>query len=94
MFSTYIFLGIFIMVVTLFQSLGKAKKASIVVLLRQVILFIPLIMILPKWIGVKGIWMAIGLNDGILVLITICMMMFEFKSLSAKSNIEKNIEAI
>ncbi|AOR25075.1 MATE family efflux transporter [Clostridium taeniosporum] len=94
MFSTYIFLGIFIMVVTLFQSLGKAKKASIIVLLRQVILFIPLIMILPKWIGVKGIWMAIGLNDGILVLITICMMMFEFKSLSSKTNVKANLDAI
>lgn len=88
MFSTYIFLGIFIMVVTLFQSLGKASKASAVVLLRQVILFVPLILILPKWMGIKGIWVAIGLNDGILVLITICMMMFEFKSLSSKSNIK------
>ncbi|MCY6958450.1 MATE family efflux transporter [Clostridium brassicae] len=94
MFSTYIFLGIFIMVVTLFQSLGKAKKASIVVLLRQVILFIPLIMTLPKWMGIKGIWMAIGLNDGILVLITVCMMMFEFKSLSSKTNTEANAEVV
>lgn len=94
MFSTYIFLGIFIMVVTLFQSLGKATKASIVVLLRQIILFIPLIMILPRWMGIKGIWMAIGLNDGILVVITICMMMFEFKSLSSKTNIEGNVDVI
>ncbi len=94
MFSTYIFLGIFIMVVTLFQSLGKAKKASIIVLLRQVILFIPLIMILPKWLGFKGIWMAIGLNDGILVLITIYMMIFEFKSLSSKTNVKANLDAV
>ena len=85
MFCTYIFLAIFIMVVTLFQSLGKATKASIVVLMRQVILFIPLLLIFANLFGIKGVWMAIAVNDGLLVLITLFMMLGEFRNLTAKA---------
>ena len=47
MFSTYILQGSFIIAVTLFQSLGKANKATWLVLFRQIILFIPLAVVLP-----------------------------------------------
>ena len=39
MFSTYVLQGSFMIAVTLFQSLGKAKKATWLVLFRQIILF-------------------------------------------------------
>ena len=45
MFPTY---GMLIMVVTYFQSLGKAKQAGLVVVLRQLVLVVPLVLILPK----------------------------------------------
>ena len=43
LFSTYIFLGLMLMAITLMQSLGKASKASVLVLLRQIVLFVPLV---------------------------------------------------
>ena len=46
MFSTYILQGSFLIAVTLFQSLGKANKATWLVLFRQIILFIPLCIVL------------------------------------------------
>lgn len=80
MFSTYIFQGSFMIAVTLFQSLGKAKKATWLVLFRQIILFIPLCVLLPKvgGMGIRGVWLAIALTDAILVVITISMMISEF----------------
>lgn len=65
MFSTYIFQGSFMIVVTLFQSLGKAKKATWLVLFRQIILFIPLCVLLPKvgGMGIRGVWLAIALTE-------------------------------
>ena len=54
MFSTYILQGSFLIAVTLFQSLGKANKATWLVLFRQIILFIPLCVVLPM-IGGMGI---------------------------------------
>lgn len=83
MFSTYILQGSFIIAVTLFQSLGKAKKATWLVLFRQIILFIPMAIILPMigGLGIRGVWLAIALTDAVLVVITIAMMLSEFRKM-------------
>lgn len=83
MFSTYILQGSFIIAVTLFQSLGKAKKATWLVLFRQIILFIPLAVVLPTigGLGITGVWLAIALTDAILVIITLSMMFKEFRKM-------------
>ena len=85
MFSTYILQGSFLIAVTLFQSLGKANKATWLVLFRQIILFIPLAIILPMigGMGIRGVWLAIALTDAILVVITISMMLAEFRKFPA-----------
>lgn len=85
MFSTYILQGSFIIAVTLFQSLGKAKKATWLVLFRQIILFIPMAIILPMigGLGIRGVWLAIALTDAVLVVITIAMMLSEFRKMPA-----------
>lgn len=46
-----------------FQSLGKAKTAMFLSLLRQVVLLIPLYIILPRFWGLKGVWMAAPIAD-------------------------------
>lgn len=86
MFSTYILQGSFLIAVTLFQSLGKANKATWLVLFRQIILFIPLAVILPMigGMGIRGVWLAIALTDAILVVITISMMLAEFKKFQSE----------
>lgn len=83
MFSTYILQGSFIIAVTLFQSLGKANKATWLVLFRQIILFIPLAVVLPMiaGLGITGVWLAIALTDAILVIITLSMMFKEFRKM-------------
>ncbi|MBN2349151.1 MAG: MATE family efflux transporter [Bacteroidales bacterium] len=48
---------------SLFQSIGKAKIAMFLSLLRQVIVLIPLLYILPGFMGLKGIWTAFPLAD-------------------------------
>ena len=83
MFSTYILQGSFLIAVTLFQSLGKANKATWLVLFRQIILFIPLCVLLPMigGLGIRGVWLAIALTDAVLVVITIAMMASEFRKM-------------
>ena len=91
MFSTYILQGSFLIAVTLFQSLGKANKATWLVLFRQIILFIPLCVILPMigGMGIRGVWLAIALTDAILVVITISMMLYEFGKMPATSSVKR-----
>ena len=83
MFSTFILQGSFFISVTLFQSLGKANKATWLVLFRQIILFIPLAVVLPMiaGLGITGVWLAIALTDAILVIITLSMMFKEFRKM-------------
>lgn len=87
MFSTYVLQGSFLIAVTLFQSFGKARKATWLVLLRQILLFIPLCVALPMLggLGIRGVWLAIALTDGILVVITISLMRSEFRKMPVSS---------
>ena len=91
MFSTYILQGSFLIAVTLFQSLGKASKATWLVLFRQIILFIPLCVVLPMvgGMGIRGVWLAIALTDAILVVITIAMMLSEFRKMPTTSIVNR-----
>lgn len=73
-FSTYISLGVMILSITLFQSLGKGGVAATLTLLRQIIFFIPLVLILPGigGLGIYGVFWAPVLTDiGVLVLSSI-----------------------
>ena len=47
-YSTFILYGIMIMTLTFFQSIGDGKKAGMIVMLRQLVLFIPAILLFPK----------------------------------------------
>jgi len=91
MFSTYIILGFLITVITLFQALGKASKASILVVLRQIALFIPMAIILPKIgnLGIHGVFLAPALTDGIIFIISIFLIIAEFRSLTKLQNGDK-----
>lgn len=85
--NTYVLQGSFLIAVTLFQSLGKANKATWLVLFRQIILFIPLCVLLPMigGLGIRGVWLAIALTDAVLVVITIAMMASEFRKMPPTS---------
>lgn len=91
LFSTYILLGFLIMAITLMQSLGKASKASVLVMLRQIVLFIPLAIIVPMigGLGVTGVFVAPALTDLVVVVLGIFMVAAEFRSLTKLAAQEK-----
>ena len=53
-----------------FQGIGKAKIGLILALLRQGILFVPLILILPLFYGEMGAWMSFPISDLLATIIT------------------------
>lgn len=84
--------GINIVATSYYQSVGKAKMSMFVSLLRQVILLIPFTLILPKFMGLDGVWAAGACADLLSVVITIILIAKEFKSLN-KLTIEENSQA-
>ncbi|WP_321290401.1 MATE family efflux transporter [uncultured Sunxiuqinia sp.] len=55
--------GFQVVVGNFFQSVGKAKIATLLTLLRQVIVLIPLLFILPTYFGLTGIWISMPIAD-------------------------------
>ena len=53
-----IFVSVSIVGSNFFQSIGKARLAIVLSLLRQLILLVPLILILPRLMGLDGVWLA------------------------------------
>ncbi|MBU4510175.1 MATE family efflux transporter [bacterium] len=77
-------IGIQIVGAALFQSLGKAVPSLILALLRQVLLFIPLVIILPRVLGLEllGIWIAYPAADILSVILTVLFLRSELKKMS------------
>ncbi|MDU4889507.1 MAG: MATE family efflux transporter [Clostridium sp.] len=82
-----------------FSCIGKAKKSMVLSLLRQVILLIPCLLILPRIplpsgevLGLTGVWLAGPVSDFLSVIITHIIFTAEMKTLGAE-NIEVKAEA-
>ena len=74
-YSTFILYGIMIMTLTFFQSIGDGKKAGIIVLLRQLVLFIPAILLLPQLFGALAVWWAEPIVDFTMIIAGLFLML-------------------
>lgn len=74
-------LGSQIMMANYFQCIGKIKVASILNLLRQVIVLIPMILLLSMLIGLDGIFMAVAIADLMAFIITLSLFIRIIKKL-------------
>lgn len=63
-------IGISIVGSNFIQSIGKAKMSMILGLLRQVLVLIPMILILPNFLGLNGIWFAQPTADIVSAIVT------------------------
>ena len=74
-YSTFILYGIMIMTLTFFQSIGDGKKAGIIVLLRQLVLFVPAILLLPQLFGASAVWWVEPLVDFTMIIAGLFLML-------------------
>ena len=64
-------IGIQLIGAAYFQAIGKAKPALLLTLSRQGFFFIPLLFLLPTYIGVNGVWLSFPIADLLSTLVTI-----------------------
>lgn len=83
LFATYISYGVLILAITFFQAIGKAAAASAMALLRQVLLFLPLVVLLPTvfTVPVQGVFYAQMFTDLIVLLIGIVLLAKAFANI-------------
>lgn len=62
-----------------FQSIGHAGKSIFLSLSRQLILLLPLLLLLPRYWKLDGVWMAMPVSDFLASLIAGCMLVTQYK---------------
>lgn len=71
-----------------FQAVGKAKQSMILTLTKQILLIIPLVIILPRYMGLKGIMAAGPIADIFAAILTLILLLIESKRLKV---MERNL---
>lgn len=69
-----------------FQAVGKPRQATLLSLSRQVLIFIPVLIILPKYYGLEGVWYSGPLSDLGAFVITSLWLWFEIRQLSKNTS--------
>lgn len=90
-FTTLCFwiVGFQIVCTNFFQSIGMAGKAIFLSLTRQIIFMVPLIIILPNYWGLNGVWSAFPISDAVSTLlagILIYLQIKQIKSISVQAS--------
>lgn len=71
--------AIMIINLTLFQALGKAKYAGMLVIARQFLLYIPAVLILPLFLGTRGVWISTPIIDTLVTILSAFIVIKLFK---------------
>jgi putative MATE family efflux protein len=85
-FMFFPFIGFQMVVSTFFQSIGEAQKTIFLSLTRQVIFLIPLLIILPKYMNISGVWISISVSDLASSVIAVCLFTPQYRKLQSKKH--------
>lgn len=74
--------GIQVISSNFFQSIGQAKISFMMSSLRQLILLAPLILILPSFLGLKGIWLSTPIADVLATIVTTFFLIRQYRKIN------------
>lgn len=66
--------GCQIVITNFFQSIGKAKISIFLSLSRQLIFLLPILLILPRFLNLDGVWFSLSLSDAIAAIVALAIM--------------------
>ena len=69
-----------------FTAIGKATRGLLLALTRQVFFLIPLLLLLPRWLGIDGVMLAGPIADFIAFIVSVAFVRKELKRQAAYSN--------
>ncbi|MBR7134758.1 MAG: MATE family efflux transporter, partial [Bacteroidaceae bacterium] len=72
-------IGFQLVTTNFFQSIGKVKKSIFLSLTRQMILLLPMLIVLPLFLGESGVWYSMPISDFLAALLTVILLAQQFK---------------
>jgi putative MATE family efflux protein len=70
-----------------FQSIGKATKSFVTSTARPIIFLIPVVLILPNFLGLNGVWLSFPISDGLTFLLTMSLLVPQILELRKKQRL-------
>lgn len=82
-FAPFVFYGLMIMAITFLQSIGEGGKAAVLTMCRPLVLFVPMVLIVPSvsGLGIHGVWLACVLTDLLVMVIAVAMVAGSFRKM-------------
>ncbi len=81
MMAVFCIIGAQMVITNFFQSIGKAKVSIFLSLSRQLLFLVPALFLLPKWLGLEGVWLAMPVSDALAAIVAYVMLMAYIKKL-------------
>ena len=83
-------IGYQIVVTNFFQSIGKAKVSIFLSLSRQLIFLLPMLLLLPPFFGLDGVWASLPASDILAAFVSFLIMRKYMKHFKAQQIVIKN----
>jgi putative MATE family efflux protein len=77
-------IGLNVIGTTLFQAIGKAKPSFFLSMCRQILFLVPLVILLPHYFDLSGVWVAFPLSDLMAGLLSIFLVVKEYRYFQGK----------
>lgn len=85
--SFFPFVGFQMVVANFFQSIGKAGAAIFLSLTRQFLFLLPLLLILPEYFGVSGVWYSMRTADLLAFCVSLVFLIIQYRISSRKNQV-------
>jgi len=77
--------GITIAVSGYYQAVGNARMAIMLTLFRQIGVFVPMLLLMPYFFGLDGMWISFPVTDFLVLIVTLLLLNRELDRLKSKS---------
>lgn len=87
-FAPFFLYGIMIMAITFLQSIGQGGKAAILTMARPLVLFVPMVLLVPSLTGtgIYGVWFACVLTDVLVLVVAIAMVLVSLRKMGSEQH--------
>ncbi|MFY1111652.1 MAG: MATE family efflux transporter [Methanosarcinaceae archaeon] len=74
---------------TVFQALGMPKPAFILSLARQLLFLLPLVLVLPRFYGLNGVWASFPISDFMAFVLAVGLLWWEYRRFGSEEEKER-----
>ncbi len=84
-FLCYPVIGFQMVTSNFFQCIGKVRISIFLSLSRQLLILVPLLALLPQWLGLSGVWGALPTSDALASLVALTVLMTYMRKFKAQA---------